>query len=337
MRECRHFVPELGREISVFVNAGELDSYRCQFARDFPVPTTLRYLLGGPPPSRVVDLGANIGGVAFFAAALGARVLAVEPMPENFLLLSEGILANGFEGVLPCHLAASDSSRVLSFAGTGAWGHVPKLPGVAGAQPTPALPGDDILELYGFGSPDLIKIDVEGHEYEVLAGLPRTLDRVRPILVVESNTWTHPVYDDYERALQLLRGHGYALFMYVDDVVRADEDFGVQEFCVADYFCIPREKLGTVRMPQRREFSAEERVALLSRDLIAPSPHWWHTAHAIDRFEARFPGTPGLAELKARIASERAALQLIQSHTTPAPRWMREPSAVAPGEASFTS
>lgn len=322
MRECRHHVPELGRDLSVFVNTGELDAYRSRFDSAFPVPTTLRYLLGIPPPERFVDFGASIGGVAFFVAALGAKVLAVEALAENFILLAEGVLANGFTDVVPCHVAAGDRSQVLSFAGTSAWGHVPRAPGAVGSERVPALAGDDILELHGFTAADLIKIAVEGHELEVLAGLTRTLDRSRPVLVLESNTWAYPEFGENERALQLLRGHGYSLFMYVDDVVRADEDPGIQEFCVADYLCVPREKLGRVAMPSRKEFAPEERVALLARDLVVPSPHWWHAAHAIDRFEERFPAVPGLDALKDRIANEPAAVRLILERTATPPRWM---------------
>lgn len=322
MREFRHLVPELGKELSVFVNEGDLDVYRQQYALGFPVPGTFRYLLGQPAPARVVDIGANIGGVAFFAAALGAKVLAVEALAENFVLLSEGVLANGLREVLPCHAAATDEPGVLHFGGYGAWGHVPKLPGATGLAPVPGLRGDDILDLYAFGDPDLVKIDVEGHELQVLKGLERTLDGPRPVVVIESNTWTYPDFSGYEAPLELLRRHGYALHMYVDHEIREDEDYSLQEFCVADYFCVPREKVGRVPMPTRRRYGVAERVGFLARDLVSPSAHWWHAAHMIDRFQKRFPEAPGLEELKARIAGEPEARALIERHPTPPPAWL---------------
>lgn len=337
MREYRHFVPEVAREISVFVNSGDLDDYRRQFVSQFPIPGTLRYLLDGVPPGRILDLGANIGAVAFFAAALGSQVLAVEALPENYLLLVEGVLANGFRNVIPCHFAASDGTRVLSFGGTGAWGHVPKAPGAIGTMPVPALAGDDILELFGFTTPDMVKIGVEGHEYEALSGLVRTLDTARPVIVLESNTWTFPEFSEYEKPLRLLRSHGYALFMYVDDVLKDDENFEIQEVCVANYFCVPRERIVTVRMPERRTFSVDERVDLLARDLVVPSPHWWHAAHVLDRFDERFPGNAKVQALKSRIAGEPDAIALIRRHTTAPPRWLREISEVALPPASPTA
>lgn len=60
-------------------------------------------------------------------------------------------------------------------------------------------------------APDLIKIDVEGHEAEVLSGGLETLRRQRPMIVFES--W----YEAEDRAhmlapLELLEGCGYALY-----------------------------------------------------------------------------------------------------------------------------
>jgi FkbM family methyltransferase len=60
-------------------------------------------------------------------------------------------------------------------------------------------------------APDLIKIDVEGHEKEVLAGGLGLLRRERPMIVFES--WYDP--EDRERMLapiELLEGEGYALY-----------------------------------------------------------------------------------------------------------------------------
>jgi hypothetical protein len=45
--------------------------------------------------------------------------------------------------------------------------------------------GDDYLPTHGIERVDLIKIDVEGFEKNVLAGLAETIERERPILVVE--------------------------------------------------------------------------------------------------------------------------------------------------------
>lgn len=335
MKTYRHFVPEVETEIAVCVNSGALDPYRATFASGFPVPETLRYLAGQGRSRRLVDrlqgrssaplfvdVGANIGGVAFFAAALGMDVLAVEALPENYLLLCRGVLANGFKRVVPCHVAASSVPGLLGFAGEGAWGHVPKATGEAAAFPVPALRGDEILALYGFEEPDVVKIDVEGHELPVIEGLEKTLRGARPVVIIESNTWTCPVFGDYEKPLDRIRKHGYAVFGYVGHEVKDDEDSFVQEACVADYFCVPREKLGKVPMPSRRSLSFEERVALVSAELLGPVAHWRHAAHVIDRLEQRNGTSPGLEALKVRIAGNAEAVDVTRRHPGPTPRWL---------------
>ncbi len=57
------------------------------------------------------------------------------------------------------------------------------------------MPGDDLLADHRF-VPDMIKIDVEGFEQRVLAGLTNTLDRFRPDLHIEvpwTPAWHVPV------------------------------------------------------------------------------------------------------------------------------------------------
>ena len=43
------------------------------------------------------------------------------------------------------------------------------------------------LDAYGFDAVDLIKIDVEGAEFEVIQGAERTIRRNRPVICVETN------------------------------------------------------------------------------------------------------------------------------------------------------
>src|SRR5262249_2660481 len=49
----------------------------------------------------------------------------------------------------------------------------------------PVRRGDDVLAEAGVDRPHVIKIDTEGFERRVLAGLARTLDSARPIVVFE--------------------------------------------------------------------------------------------------------------------------------------------------------
>jgi len=51
---------------------------------------------------------------------------------------------------------------------------------------------DNIVASLGLLRIDFIKIDVEGHEFEVLKGASKTLERMRPVLLVEIEQRHHP-------------------------------------------------------------------------------------------------------------------------------------------------
>lgn len=125
----------------------------------------------------LVDLGANIGAVSVYAASLGehVHVLAYEPDPENRALLHANLTSNGVGGQVEIHTEA-----VATWSGTGtlAPGHGnSKLTEHAGV-PVPVVELAHVLE--AVGACDVLKIDIEGTEYDILADInPDVLRRVR--------------------------------------------------------------------------------------------------------------------------------------------------------------
>ena len=133
-------------------------------------------------PGRVyVDVGANYGYYVCLSRARGADVVAIEPLPDNLSLLYANLEANGWSDVEVFPLGVSAAPRVATLYGGGtAASLVPKWAGTSDTfRRSIALSTLDIV-LGGprfSGREMLVKIDVEGGEYEVLLGAKETLSR----------------------------------------------------------------------------------------------------------------------------------------------------------------
>lgn len=136
-------------------------------------------------PTTFVDVGANVGSYTLIASEIkSAFVVSIEPHPLTFAALLKNIQMNDDRANVACfNLAASDHegyvglteeadsslNRVLAEAVVGN-----RLVSV----PCRTLDG---LCLEHDIRPDIIKIDVEGHELQVLKGLQQNLQR--PLLL----------------------------------------------------------------------------------------------------------------------------------------------------------
>jgi FkbM family methyltransferase len=139
-----------------------------------------------------VDVGAHVGLYTVAAALHGpGRVLAFEPNPSAREQLGENLALNGCTDVLVVPKAVGDAPGAALL-------HVPTTPdpsfsSLAGGR---FAEGDPIdvevttvdaeVEAAGL-APSVVKIDVEGGELAVVGGMQRTLERHRPVLLVEVN------------------------------------------------------------------------------------------------------------------------------------------------------
>jgi FkbM family methyltransferase len=156
------------------------------------------------------DLGAHSG---FFALIAGRQVgpsgavLAVEPDPENVKTVQANVSRNELTqvAVLQAAVWSSNSQVTFEHALDSTQGHVSSNGhGRTASMCVPAVRLDDLVFSERRRVPDLIKMDVEGAEWEALQGARRLLAEVKPKLLCE-------VHDpaQMEQICALLEGHGY--------------------------------------------------------------------------------------------------------------------------------
>jgi FkbM family methyltransferase len=137
----------------------------------------------------VWDVGANIGAFSLLAArAVGpaGRVVAVEPDAACAAAVADNARRNAIDWIEVHQGAATAQSgeTELIVVRDRLWSRLASVGDHALAVARQTVPGYALDDLPA-PPPALVKIDVEGAELEVLAGMPRLLAQVRPVIVCE--------------------------------------------------------------------------------------------------------------------------------------------------------
>lgn len=152
-------------------------------------PGTIRWIDSFSAGDVFYDIGANVGVYSLYAARIrGARVYAFEPSPFNFSTLCHNVALNDLsDSMSPFCLALSDrtvidslhiSSLQVGAAHTGFQNPVNEFGKPLNAvhkQATLGFRMDDFIRIFGAPAPQHIKIDVDGAEALVIAGMAETL------------------------------------------------------------------------------------------------------------------------------------------------------------------
>jgi len=170
----------------------------------------------------VLDVGANVGAHTLHLARLvgdAGRVIAFEPTDFAMAKLRANLLAN------PELAKRVDLHQAFLVARAGA----PIDPAVASSWPVDGTAADDAemgsraMKVSGAsattidsviaasGDPDvqLIKMDVDGHELDVLEGAQTLLARRRPVIVMELAPYVFHPPEKFDRMVSLLASANY--------------------------------------------------------------------------------------------------------------------------------
>ena len=159
----------------------------------------------------IIDIGAHIGSFSIRAAreCPGAKIIAIEPEPSNYRQLVENLKRNHVK-------ASTENVAITKTSGTlilhrneknrGATSGITDAPGERISARSITLP--HLLRQKKIARIDLMKIDVEGMEYEILLSLEKK--------ILESIQNLHLEYHDYfsgthrkEELIALLKNAGF--------------------------------------------------------------------------------------------------------------------------------
>lgn len=135
------------------------------------------------PGERVVDGGANVGAFAILAARAGAHVEAVEPHPETFGHLERNTADLDVRCVQAALVAEAATATVTLAVGAESTHH--RVDGGDAGVRVPALALADAI---GEGC-DLLKLDVEGSEFELLLKAETDVLRRARRIACEAHPW----------------------------------------------------------------------------------------------------------------------------------------------------
>ena len=177
-----------------------------------------------------IDIGANIGQHSMYAAALvgqTGQVHSYEPIPALFNQLSKSSSSNGFETIIHTHnyalgnKEATEKLFVSENIGGSSLVHEDKTTETITVQ---IKKGDK--ELLALSRIDIIKIDVEGYEYEVLEGIKESLAKHSPVILLEfsGDFYLKQKNNNGRKILDLLKELEYSLYDIEDSLAEITDN-----------------------------------------------------------------------------------------------------------------
>lgn len=179
-------------------------------------PSTIEWIGSMKEGEILFDVGANIGSYTIWAGVNGVKVYAFEPEAENYSLLVKNMNLNHLVPNAYCIAVADVQKAALLYESNGEAGSAchtfgrevghdlqpRKSPLTQGSL---GIPLDTLVYDYKLPSPDHLKIDVDGLEFEVIKGAERILQNGLKSLLVEVN----PALPEHQDMLKKLKELGY--------------------------------------------------------------------------------------------------------------------------------
>lgn len=132
-------------------------------------------------PNVIVDAGANVGMSAIYFALRypAAKIIAIEPEPSNFEILSKN--AKLYPQIVPVHAGLWNHDDGVEIQDQGASHWSKQI--VNGSHTIPSMTLPTLLKRFSLDRVDLLKIDIEGAECELFQDAQSWISRVGAICI----------------------------------------------------------------------------------------------------------------------------------------------------------
>lgn len=157
-----------------------------------------------PPDATVLDAGAYVGLYSLKASRYAARVVALEPSEQSYRYLESNIQLNRAQNVEPRKLALFSTSGFSKFSESGTTSGLND----EGPHLVETTTLDDLIQRVGHV--DLMKMDIEGTEYEVFGACRSALKRIDKI-TAEVHVYNEVHKIGLRRLVSTLERDGFAV------------------------------------------------------------------------------------------------------------------------------
>jgi FkbM family methyltransferase len=174
-----------------------------------------------------IDIGSNLGYYALLAGCLvgsKGKILAIEPEPNNYRLLSNNVQRNNLENVITIQCAVGKKDGISEFFLTEASNTNSLITPINGriisAINVKTRKLDTLIKDYAFPRIDLIRMDIEGGEIIAIEGMYTILKQFKPKILIELHCDVAGT-DSINNLLSIYEDYGYG----VDCIIDRDKDF----------------------------------------------------------------------------------------------------------------
>ena len=170
-----------------------------------------------------IDLGSNIGYYAVIESNIvgeSGKIFAIEPSPVNFPILKSNLENQKMNNFLAYNIAIGDKNENMEFiiSSKSNWSKIrmnnEKINSEDKIIKIPVKTLDSFVQENDIKKIDILRMDVEGFEYNIIVGANNVLEKYKPKIFVE----IHKMYLGKEKTCKIfndLKNKGYEIKYYI--------------------------------------------------------------------------------------------------------------------------